>query len=141
VEPKTESFEALVDRLNTSKDPKYGEDGAHDFDAYVLGWSLVADPDMFQVWHSSRTHPSESNYIQFKNADVDKAIEDSRTHCAQADRKAAIHAADKILNEEQPYNFGFAANVLLGVSKKVQNINPGPFARQGQAKPETWFIQ
>src|SRR5207302_4605119 len=61
VEPKTESFEALVDRLNTSKDPKYGEEGAHDFDAYVLVWSRVAEPEMFQVWHSSRTHHSESN--------------------------------------------------------------------------------
>ena len=141
VEPKTESFEALVDRLNTSKDPKYGEQGGHDFDAIVIGWSLTADPDMYSIWDSNSTHPSENNFIQYKNPDVDKAIDDSRTHCAQADRKAAIKTANQILNDEQPYNFGFAQNVLLGVSKKVQNINPGPFARQGQAKPETWSIQ
>ena len=141
VEPKTESFEALVDRINTSKDPKYGEQGGHDFDADVIGWSLTADPDMYSIWHSNSTHASENNYIQYKNPDLDKAIEDSRTHCAQADRKAAIKTANQILNEEQPYNFGFAQNVLLGVSKKIQNINPGPFARQGQAKPETWSIQ
>src|SRR5438105_1728449 len=141
VEPRAESFEALVDRINTSKDPKYGEQGGHDFDANVIGWSLTADPDMYSIWHSNSTHPSENNYIQYKNPDLDKAIEDSRTHCAQADRKAAIKTANQIINEEQPYNFGFAQNVLLGVSKKVQNINPGPFARQGQAKPETWSIQ
>jgi peptide/nickel transport system substrate-binding protein len=141
VEPKTESFEALVDRINTSKDPKYGEQGGHDFDANVIGWSLTADPDMYSIWHSNSTHPSENNYIQYKNPDLDKAIEDSRTHCAQADRKAAIKTANQIINEEQPYNFGFAQNQLLGVSKKIQNINPGPFARQGQAKPETWSIQ
>jgi peptide/nickel transport system substrate-binding protein len=141
VEPKTESFEALVDRINTSKDPTYGDQGGHDFDADVIGWSLTADPDMYSIWHSNSTHASENNYIQYKNPELDKAIEDSRTHCAQADRKAAIKTANQILNEEQPYNFGFAQNVLLGVSKKVQNINPGPFARQGQAKPETWFIQ
>ena len=141
VEPKTESFEALVDRINTSKDPKYGEQGGHDFDAVVIGWSLTADPDMYSIWDSNSTHPSENNYIQYKNPDLDKAIDDSRTHCAQADRKAAIKTANQILNEEQPYNFGFAQNVLLGVSKKIQNINPGPFARQGQAKPETWSIQ
>jgi peptide/nickel transport system substrate-binding protein len=141
VEPKTESFEALVDRINTSKDPTYGDQGGHDFDADVIGWSLTADPDMYSIWDSNSTHASENNYIQYKNPDLDKAIEDSRTHCAQADRKAAIHTADTILNDQQPYNFGFAQNVLLGVSKKVQNIDPGPFARQGQAKPETWFIQ
>ncbi|HEX8967593.1 MAG TPA: ABC transporter substrate-binding protein [Chloroflexota bacterium] len=140
-EPKTESFEALVDRINTSKDPMYGDKGGHDFDAVVIGWSLTADPDMYSIWDSNSTHPSENNFIQYKNPDVDKAIEDSRTHCAQADRKAAIKTANQILNEQQPYNFGFAQNVLLGVNRKVQNITPGPYARQGQAKPETWWVQ
>jgi peptide/nickel transport system substrate-binding protein len=141
VEPKTESFEALVDRINTSKDPKYGEQGGHDFDAVVIGWSLTADPDMYSIWDSNSTHASENNYIQYKNADLDKAIDDSRTKCAQADRKAAIKTANLLVNEQQPYNFGFAVNVLLGVNKKIQGIAPGPFARQGQAKPETWWIQ
>ena len=44
-DPKTESFEALVDRLNASKDPKYGDQGGHDYDAGVIGWGLSADPD------------------------------------------------------------------------------------------------
>ena len=140
-EPKTESFEALVDRLNQSKDPKYGEQGGHDFDAIVIGWGLSSDPDMYSIWDSNSTHAGENNAIQYKNPALDKAIDDSRTHCAPVDRKAALKAADQILNEEQPYNFGFAQNTLLGVSKKIQNIKPGSFARFGQAKPETWWIQ
>ena len=111
------------------------------YDAIVIGWSLTADPDMYSIWDSNSTHAGENNSIQYKNADLDKAINDSRSHCAQADRKDAFKRANQILNEEQPYNFGFAQNVLLGVSKKVQNINPGPYARWGQAKPETWWVQ
>jgi peptide/nickel transport system substrate-binding protein len=141
VEPKTESFEALVDRLNQSKDPTYGDQGGHDYDAIVIGWALGADPDLYSIWDSNSTHAGENNSIQYKNPELDKAIDDSRMHCAQADRKAAIKTANKILNEEQPYNFGFASNILLGVNKKIQNINPGPYARYGQAKPETWWIQ
>jgi peptide/nickel transport system substrate-binding protein len=140
-DPKSESFEALVDRLNQSKDPTYGDQGGHDYDAVVIGWALGADPDMYSIWDSNSTHAGENNSIQYKNPDVDKAIDDSRTHCAPAERKAAIKRANKILNEEQPYNFGFSNNRLLGVNKKIQNINPGPFARFGQAKPETWWIQ
>jgi peptide/nickel transport system substrate-binding protein len=141
VEPKTESFEALVDRLNMSKDPKYGDQGGHDYDAVVIGWGLGADPDQYSIWDSNSTHAGENNSIQYKNPDVDKAIDESRTQCGQAERKAAIHKVDQILNEDQPYNFGFANNTLLGVSKKVQNIDPGPYARFGQARPETWWIQ
>jgi ABC-type transport system substrate-binding protein len=72
---------------------------------------------------------------------LDKAIEDGRTKCSQTERKDAYKTANQILNEQQPYNFGFAQNVLLGVNKKIQGINPGPFARRGQAKPETWWVQ
>jgi peptide/nickel transport system substrate-binding protein len=140
-DPKTESFEALVDRINTSKDPKYGEQGGHDFDAVVIGWSLTADPDMYSIWDSNSTHPSENNFIQYKNPELDQAIIDGRTKCAMPDRKAAYKTANQILNDQQPYNFGFAQNILLGVNKRVQNINPGPFARQGQAGPETWWVQ
>jgi peptide/nickel transport system substrate-binding protein len=140
-QPKTESFEALVDRLNQSKDPKYGEQGGHDFDAVVIGWGLSAEPDMYSIWHSNSTHAGENNAIQYKNPDLDKLIEDGRTKCAQADRKAVYKQANQILNEEQPYNFGFAQNILLGVNKKIKNIDPGSFARFGQAKPETWWIE
>ena len=66
---------------------------------------------------------------------------DAYAYTLQPERKAAYKKANQLLNDEQPYNFGFAQNRLLGVSKKVQNITPGPFARQGQAKPETWWIQ
>jgi peptide/nickel transport system substrate-binding protein len=141
VTPQTESFEALVDRLNTSKDPTYGDQGGHDYDAYVLAWALGADPDMYSIWDSNSTHPSENNSIQYKNPDLDRAINDSRTNCATADRKDALKRANQILNDQQPYNFAFSQNILLGVNRKIQNITPGPYARYGQAKPETWWIQ
>lgn len=140
-EPKSESFEALVDRLNKSKDPVYGDQGGHDFDAIVVGWSLTADPDMYSIWDSNSTHTGENNAIQYKNSDLDKAIDDSRTHCGQADRKDAFKRANQILNDEQPYNFGFAQNILLGVNRKIEGITPGPYARLGQAQPETWWVQ
>jgi len=140
VEPKTEAFDALVQRFTKSKDPVYGDQGGRDFDAIVLGWSLNSDPDMYSIFDSNATHPGENNAIQYKNADLDKAIDDSRTHCAPADRKDALTRANQILNDEQPYNFGFASNVLLGVNRRIQGITPGPYAHLGQARPETWWV-
>jgi peptide/nickel transport system substrate-binding protein len=141
VEAKTESFDALVDRFSKSKDPVYGDQGGRDFDAIVLGWSLGSDPDMYSIFDSNSTHAGENNAIQYKNPDLDKAIDDSRTHCDVAERKDAFTRANQILNDEQPYDFGFASNVLLGVSRKIQGVAPGPYARLGQARPETWWVQ
>ncbi|MBV9576992.1 MAG: hypothetical protein JO057_00230, partial [Chloroflexi bacterium] len=140
VESQTESFDALVDRLNQSKDPQDGDQGGHDFDAVVVSWSLTADPDMYSIWDSNATHAGEGNWINYKNPDLDKAIDDSRNNCALADRKDAFKRANQILNDQQPYNFGFAANVLLGVNRKIQGIDPGPYAHGGQAYPETWWV-
>ncbi len=141
VEPKTEAFDALVKRLNQSSDPQNGAQGGRDFDAVVVGWSLNADPDLYSTWDSNSTHAGQSNWIDYKNPDLDKAIDDSRTSCAPSDRKDAFKRANQILNDQQPYNFGFAANVLLGVNRRLQGIDPGPYARWGQAAPETWWVQ
>ncbi len=141
VDPKTESFDALVNRLNQSTDPQDGDQGGRDFDAVVVGWSLNADPDMYSIWDSNSTHAGEDNWIDYKNSDLDKAIDDSRNSCAPADRKDALKRANQTLNDEQPYNFGFATNVLLGVNRRIQGIDPGPYAKWGQASPETWWVQ
>ena len=126
VDPKTESFEALVDRLTKSKDAKYGDQGGHDFDAVIIGWSLGADPDGFSIWHSSQKG-SGNNFIAYNSPAVDKALQDERSLCTADQRKAAFKAFDKQLNEDQPYNFGFAPNSLIFANKKIQGANPGPF--------------
>ena len=130
VEPKTESFEALVDRLNQSKDPKYGDQGGHDFDAVVIGWSLTADPDMYSIWDSKSTHAGREQLHPVQEPRPGQG-DRRQPHQLRAGRTArrAIKTANQILNDQQPYNFGFAQNMLLGVNKKIQSIEPGPFAR------------
>jgi peptide/nickel transport system substrate-binding protein len=138
VNPLTESFEAVTERNTKSADPVYGDQGARDFDAIILGWSLGADPDAYTIWHSSQVKRPGLNYSHYKNEVVDKALEDGRTKCALADRKAAYQAFNKQLNEDQPYNFGYAPNVLLVANKRLQGLDPGPFRRLSLWNIEQW---
>ena len=127
VDPKTESFEALVDRLTKSKDAKYGDQGGHDYDAVIIGWSLGSDPDGYSIWHSSQIPGGGNNFVGYKSPAVDKALEDERTMCTTDQRKAAFKNFDKQLNDDQPYNFGFAPNYLVFANNKIQGLQPGPF--------------
>lgn len=126
VTPRTEAFEALNDRVGKSKDPTYGDRGGHDYDAAILGWSMGVDPDGYSIWHSSQVK-SGLNQVGYQNEAVDRALEAGRTSCGQAERKEAYSTLNRKLSEDQPYNFGFAANTLLFVNKKFQGVAPGPF--------------
>lgn len=140
VQAKTESFEALVDRLTKSKDAKYGEQGGHDYDAVIIGWSLGFDPDAYSIWHSSQIKGG-FDFVGYKNDAIDKALEDGRTLCQRDQRKAAYKVFDTELNENQPYNFGFSQNSLIFVNKKFQGVAPGPFGGTTGAGLSMWNIE
>jgi hypothetical protein len=68
----------------------------------------------------------------FKDAAMDKAIEQGRNptngDCSTAARKANYETFNKILNENQPYNFGYSNNVLAVSQKSLQNFAPASFS-------------
>ena len=96
---------------------------------------------MYSIWDSNSTHASESNFIQYKNPDLDKAIDDSRSNCAPADRKAAFKTANQILNDQQPYNFGFAAEHAARGEQQDPGHHAGSVRALGAGQPETWWVQ
>ena len=143
VTPRTESFEALSDRVGKGRDPVYGEQGGRDYDAAIMGWAMGVDPDAYGTWHSSGIK-SGQNQIGYKSAEVDQAVEAGRTSCGQAERLAAYKTFNQKLSEDQPYNFGFAAKTLLFVNKKFQNVQPGPFPNVQNSylwNIEQWWIK
>jgi len=125
---KPEAFQGLVTKLTT---------GDQTLEATIIGWSLGGDPDPYQIWHSSQIPDPAKNvtgfgFTFFKDAAMDKAIEDGRNpangDCSTASRKKAYETFNKILNENQPYNFGYSNNVLAVSSKTLQNFDPGSFS-------------
>ncbi|HPJ96760.1 MAG TPA: peptide-binding protein [Syntrophales bacterium] len=75
------------------------------FDATILGWTIPQDPDIYDVWHSSKTGPEELNFISYKNSEVDRLIEKGRGVFDQRERKRHYDRIQEILAEEQPYLF------------------------------------
>jgi peptide/nickel transport system substrate-binding protein len=107
------------------------------FDAILMGWSLPAEPDPFDIWHSSKQGPDDFNIIGFNNAEADKAIEASRRTFNQAERQKHLFALQDILAEEQPYLWLYAPYALVAVHKRVQGITPAP-AGIGYNSTEWW---
>ncbi|MRR55069.1 MAG: peptide-binding protein [Deltaproteobacteria bacterium] len=96
------------------------------FEAVILGWSITPDPDLFDVWHSSKTGPKELNFIGFKNSEVDRLIEKGRGTFDVEVRKKCYYRIQEILAEEQPYTFLYVPDALPVVSSRFHGIEPAP---------------
>ncbi len=136
---RPEAFQGLVTKLTT---------GDQTVEATIIGWSLGGDPDPYSIWHSSQipnpaTKVEGFGFSYFKDPALDKAIEQGRNptdgNCSTAARKANYETFNKILNENQPYNFGYSNNVLAVSQKSLQNFAPAPFSAIYNV--EQWWIK
>ncbi len=96
------------------------------FDALILGWTITQDPDQFDIWSSTKTGPRELNHVGFKNAEVDRLLEEGRRTFDLETRKAAYFRIQEILAEEQPYVFLYYPDALPVVAKRIRGIEPAP---------------
>ena len=96
------------------------------FDATILGWSGGIDPDVYNVWHSSKTGPGELNFIAFQNTEVDQLLEAGRRTFDQKERKRFYDRFQEILAEEQPYTFLYVPESLPVVAARFRGIEPAP---------------
>ena len=109
----------------------------HKFDAVIMAWAMQAsEPDEFQVWHSSQSANKGSNHISYKNARVDKILEDYRREFDPKKRIELYREFQEILNDEQPYTFLFARKTVTAVQRRFRGVEVYPAG----LRPQEWWV-
>jgi ABC-type transport system substrate-binding protein len=90
-----------------------------DFDAVILGWVMSVDPDLFQIWHSSQTHPYQLNFVGFKNQQADDLIIKIRQEYNHDRRVRYCRRLHEIIAREQPYTFLFVRKWTAILDKRI----------------------
>lgn len=72
------------------------------FDAFLAVVDIPKDPDQYSLWHSSQEASNISNY---KNARIDKLLEDGRTVTNKSERKKIYLDFQRFLVEDSPVAF------------------------------------
>lgn len=96
------------------------------FEVVMLAWNTSQDPDMYDVWHSSKTKQGELNFIGYKNAEVDRLLVEGRGTFDIEKRKRAYFRIQEILAEEQPYTFLYVPDALPVVSARIRGVEVAP---------------
>lgn len=138
VVPRLVPFDAMVDILSNRRE---------DVSAWIVGWKLNVEPDPYGIFHSSSIpdpvrKTSGYNFGAWSSPDADRAIEAARTpangDCSQATRKKGYQTLNRLLNDEQPYAFGFAPTTLLVAPHELRGLDPGTFATYNDV--EKWWL-
>lgn len=96
------------------------------FETVLLGWSIPREPDIFDIWHSSKTREGEFNFIGYKNEEVDRLLVEARRIFDTDKRKIFYHRIHEILYDEQPYMFIYVPDGLSILSSRFRGIEPAP---------------
>jgi peptide/nickel transport system substrate-binding protein len=101
--------------------------GKRNYQAYVMGWSLTADPDSTQIFDSSQDITGGSNNVSFHNAESDSLLKQGLAELDQNKRKVIYQKWAKLINDECPYIFISQTKDTWAINSRVKGIKLGSF--------------
>ncbi len=96
------------------------------FEALIMSWTIPIDPDLYNVWHSSKTREGELNFVSYANPEVDRLIDEGRFTFDREVRRQAYFRIQEILKEDAPYVFLYVPDALPVVASRIKGIKPAP---------------
>lgn len=96
------------------------------FEAVILGWATGPDPDLYDIFHSSKIKSPGLNFIGYSNPELDRLLEEGRYNLDKEKRKKIYFKVQEILAEDQPYTFLYIPISLEAIHKRFQGIKPAP---------------
>ncbi|MGO9613760.1 MAG: peptide-binding protein [Dissulfurispiraceae bacterium] len=96
------------------------------FEAVIMGWALSRDPDIYDIWHSSKTKEGEFNFLSYKNEEIDRLLIQGRQTFDTAKRKKIYHRIHEILAAEQPCAFLYVPDALPVLQKRFKGVEQAP---------------
>jgi peptide/nickel transport system substrate-binding protein len=97
-----------------------------DFDLVLLSRHYIWDPDLYEVWHSSKTREGEWNFLSYKNSQVDELLERGRRTLARPQRRLIYQKIQEIMAQDPPCVFLYNADGVFVAKKKIQGISSSP---------------
>jgi peptide/nickel transport system substrate-binding protein len=92
------------------------------YDAFLYGEIVGADPDPYPFWHSSQMLEGGLNLSNYYNKDVDKILEESRKLINADERAKKYIDFQNILAEDVPALFLYSPTYDYGTLHKVRGI-------------------
>ena len=96
------------------------------FDGIAMRWGGGGkESDMKQIWHSESARGGGSNFISYKNTQVDKYIEQARVEMNEKKRMALWQKASRLIIDDHAYTYLFSPKFdLFLVNQRIGFVKP-----------------
>ncbi len=113
-------------------------------DSFFCWWALGIDPDYqtYRVFHGSQVGNGYNNTF-YKNATVDKLLDEARRLTNAAERKKRYQTLTAVLAEDAAEVFLYWEDNLLVADKRIKGITPSPLNRVECIfwNVQNWYIE
>ncbi|GAB5047388.1 ABC transporter substrate-binding protein [Thermodesulfovibrio sp. TK110] len=96
------------------------------FDAVLLSRAYLWDPDIYDLWHSSKTGKGQWNFFSFKDKEVDSLLERGRKTLNFNERQRIYRELHRLIYEKQACIFLYETPLVFYANKKIGGIAPDP---------------
>ncbi|MEK7061905.1 MAG: ABC transporter substrate-binding protein [Patescibacteria group bacterium] len=92
------------------------------YDAFLYGEALGAEPDLYPFWHSSQKNDPGLNLSAYENKDVDILLKDARETLDNNEKQTKYEKLQDIIIEDAPALFLYNPDYVYWVSAKIKGI-------------------
>lgn len=116
--------------------------GNHEFDMYMMGNNLSADPDLTAYWSKDSVSDKKGemgwNISGFTTPELDQMLAEGAGTTDKESRKVAYKKFAEYMNEQIPWMYLFEQNVQIATNPKLEGFNPSVF--RDFAEAENWKL-
>lgn len=107
-----------------------------DFDLVLLHRHYLPDPDLYNVWHSSKTGEGEWNFLSYHHPVVDDLLERARRTVELPARRVMYQQIQEAMQEDPPGAFLYHLDGLYLAHQDLRGLTPSPLGLL--TAPHTW---
>ncbi len=109
------------------------------FEAVLLSRAYLWDPDIYDLWHSSKIGQGQWNLFSFKDTEVDSLLERGREALDFNERQAVYRGVHRLLYEKQACIFLYETPLVFYANRGIKGIEVDP--RGMLYGVENWYRQ
>ena len=121
IELEAMDFNAVMDKVV----------GNHEFDLYLMGNTLGADPDPTPNWYSTQASDEKGvfawNIAGFRSEEADALMDENKKELDQGKRAEILQEFGKLLNTELPWVPLYAADTTKAYRSDLKGYSPNTF--------------